>query len=80
MTKTPYFWRTQKQQEIDLVEECDGRLSAFEFKLFLVIRMQNAVALTGINSLGMFDGCSNLTGGRGTKYSNERPTTHKAQR
>ena len=31
MTKTPYFWRTQKQQEIDLVEECDGRLSAFVF-------------------------------------------------
>lgn len=27
-----YFWRTQRQQEIDLVEECDGRLSAFEFK------------------------------------------------
>ncbi|MDE6017471.1 MAG: ATP-binding protein [Muribaculaceae bacterium] len=27
-----YFWRTQSQQEIDYVEECDGRLSAFEFK------------------------------------------------
>ena len=27
-----YFWRTLKQQEIDLVEECDGQLSAFEFK------------------------------------------------
>lgn len=27
-----YFWRTQTQQEIDLIEECDGRLSAFEFK------------------------------------------------
>lgn len=27
-----YFWRTQTQQEIDLIEECDGQLSAFEFK------------------------------------------------
>jgi predicted AAA+ superfamily ATPase len=27
-----WFWRTQAQQEIDYVEEQDGRLSAFEFK------------------------------------------------
>jgi predicted AAA+ superfamily ATPase len=27
-----YFWRTYDQQEIDLVEEYDGRLHAFEFK------------------------------------------------
>lgn len=27
-----YFWRTQAQQEIDYVEECDGKISAFEFK------------------------------------------------
>ncbi len=27
-----YFWRTQQQQEIDYLEEEDGRLSAFEFK------------------------------------------------
>lgn len=27
-----YFWRTQTQQEIDLVEEKDGVLYAFEFK------------------------------------------------
>ena len=27
-----YFWRTKQQQEIDYVEEADGRLSAFEFK------------------------------------------------
>lgn len=27
-----YFWRTVSQQEIDLVEERDGMLSAFEFK------------------------------------------------
>ncbi|MEX1001827.1 MAG: ATP-binding protein [Crocinitomicaceae bacterium] len=27
-----YFWRTYDQQEIDLIEECNGQLSAFEFK------------------------------------------------
>lgn len=27
-----YFWRTQAQQEIDYIEEYDGRLNAFEFK------------------------------------------------
>lgn len=27
-----FFWRTQAQQEIDYVEECDGQLSTFEFK------------------------------------------------
>lgn len=27
-----YFWRTHNQQEIDLIEEQDGRLTAFEFK------------------------------------------------
>lgn len=27
-----FFWRTQTQQEIDLIEECDGILSAYEFK------------------------------------------------
>lgn len=27
-----YFWRTTDQQEIDLVEDLDGRLTAFEFK------------------------------------------------
>lgn len=28
----PYFWRTHSQKEIDYIEECDGKLSAFEFK------------------------------------------------
>jgi predicted AAA+ superfamily ATPase len=28
----PYFWRTKQQQEIDYLEEADGKLSAFEFK------------------------------------------------
>lgn len=27
-----YYWRTHEQREIDLVEECDGQLAAFEFK------------------------------------------------
>ena len=27
-----YFWRTQTQQEVDYVEEVDGRLAAYEFK------------------------------------------------
>ena len=27
-----WFWRTQQQQEIDYLEESDGRISAFEFK------------------------------------------------
>lgn len=27
-----YFWRTFQQQEIDLIEEIDGKLHAFEFK------------------------------------------------
>lgn len=27
-----YFWRTTQQQEIDLLEEIDGQLYAFEFK------------------------------------------------
>lgn len=27
-----YFWRTHSQKEIDYIEECDGKLSAFEFK------------------------------------------------
>ncbi|NOY50305.1 MAG: ATP-binding protein [Chlorobi bacterium] len=30
--KRMYFWRTYDQQEIDLVEESDGRLEAFEIK------------------------------------------------
>jgi penicillin-binding protein-related factor A (putative recombinase) len=27
-----YFWRTTQQQEIDYIEEFDGKLLAFEFK------------------------------------------------
>lgn len=27
-----YFWRNQAQQEIDFIEECDGQISAYEFK------------------------------------------------
>lgn len=28
----PFFWRTHSQKEIDYVEDCDGVLTAFEFK------------------------------------------------
>lgn len=28
----PYFWRTRQQQEIDYVEEKDGKINGFEFK------------------------------------------------
>ena len=28
----PYFWRTQQQQEIDYIEDYDGKLYAYEFK------------------------------------------------
>ncbi|MBY0436110.1 MAG: DUF4143 domain-containing protein, partial [Cyclobacteriaceae bacterium] len=28
-----YFWRTKTQKEIDFIEESDGKLAAFEFKL-----------------------------------------------
>ncbi len=27
-----YFWRTEQQKEVDLIEVIDGALSAFEFK------------------------------------------------
>jgi predicted AAA+ superfamily ATPase len=27
-----YFWRTTQQQEIDYIEEADGRFTAYEFK------------------------------------------------
>ena len=29
---TFYFWRTYDQQEIDLIEEIDGHVNAYEFK------------------------------------------------
>jgi uncharacterized protein len=29
---TPFFWRTTMQQEIDYIEERDGKLFAYEFK------------------------------------------------
>jgi hypothetical protein len=32
ITHTSWFWRTQQQQEIDYIEERDGRLYAYEFK------------------------------------------------
>lgn len=35
-----YFWRTVSQQEIDLIEEVDGNLSAFEFKWSLAKKVK----------------------------------------
>lgn len=35
-----YFWRTVSQQEIDLIEEVDGTLSAFEFKWSLTKKVK----------------------------------------
>ncbi|MBX2965059.1 MAG: ATP-binding protein [Cyclobacteriaceae bacterium] len=32
LTVRPHFWRTYDRQEIDLVEEANGKLAAFEFK------------------------------------------------
>jgi len=31
---TPYFWRTTQQQEIDYIEEREGKLFAYEFKWY----------------------------------------------
>ncbi len=30
--RSTYFWRTTRQQEIDYIEEFDGKLHAYEFK------------------------------------------------
>jgi hypothetical protein len=32
MYSNNYFWRTYDQQEIDMIEERDGKLWAYEFK------------------------------------------------
>jgi hypothetical protein len=32
VTVNPYFWRTWQQKEIDLIEEREGKLFAYEFK------------------------------------------------
>lgn len=32
LTANRFFWRTAQQQEIDYLEECNGKLSAWEFK------------------------------------------------
>lgn len=39
MYATPYFWRTYEGQEIDLIEEGEGRLRAFEFKWSSISRL-----------------------------------------
>jgi hypothetical protein len=32
MAIEPNFWRSYRQQEIDLIEKCDGMLHGYEFK------------------------------------------------
>jgi uncharacterized protein len=39
-----YFWRTYDQQEIDLIEEYDGKLSAYEFKWSKSVKVKTPVA------------------------------------
>jgi len=41
-----YFWRTFRQQEIDFIEEQDGRFSAYEFKLNLNKRVHFSKSFT----------------------------------
>lgn len=41
-----YFWRTFRQQEIDFIEEQDGRFSAYEFKLNLYKRAHISKSFT----------------------------------
>lgn len=40
-TANLYFWRTYDQKEIDLIEESDGNLKAFEFKLSGAMQKSN---------------------------------------
>lgn len=40
----PYFWRTVQQQEIDYVEEADGKISAFEIKWGSTAKMKTHLA------------------------------------
>lgn len=61
-----YFWRNYSQQEIDLVENVDGKLSAFEFKWASNtakepndFKMNNAdVPFTVVNRQNFMDFCS----------------------
>ena len=44
-----YFWRTTQKQEIDFIEEIDGKLFAYEFK-YNPKKMQTKCPLTFSNN------------------------------
>lgn len=54
-----YFWRTTQQQEIDFIEEQDGKINAFEFKLSptkttkLSSTFQNAYPVDGYQTISL---------------------------
>lgn len=43
-----YFWRTAQQQEIDYIEESDGKISAYEFKW--ADKIKNKIPTTFLNA------------------------------
>jgi uncharacterized protein len=50
-----YFWRTTDQQEVDYLEEQDGRLSAYEFKWNPVKKVRLATAFAKAYPASSFD-------------------------
>ncbi len=56
-----YFWRTTQQQEIDFIEEQDGKFDAYEFKLSstkntkLSSTFQNAYLVAGYQTISMLN-------------------------
>jgi uncharacterized protein len=54
-----YFWRTTQQQEIDFIEEQDGKFNAFEFKVSpskqtkLSSTFQNAYSVEGYQTISL---------------------------
>jgi len=56
-----YFWRTTQQQEIDFIEEQDGKFNVFEFKLSstkntkLSSTFQNAYLVAGYQTISMLN-------------------------
>ena len=56
-----YFWRTTQQQEVDFIEEQDGKFNAFEFKLSstkntkLSSTFQNAYLVAGYHTISMLN-------------------------
>ena len=46
--KNVYFWRTSRQQEIDYLEEYNGKIYAYEFKWQEIKRVRPPVAFTTV--------------------------------